>query len=299
VRSLEPSNPGILEPFFATKNIMTLEEKFNNLQQRLRRMDRVIIAFSGGVDSTFLLKTASLSGLSRLIAVTGSSESVSGDEMACATEMASSLGVEHDIIKTEELKDSKYADNPPDRCYYCKKELFGRLRDIAERENISYILDGTNADDAHDWRPGNRAAREEKVESPLLDASLNKNEIRQLSKKLGLPTWDKPATPCLSSRFPYGQKITSESLDRVRKAEKFIRKFGIRELRVRNHAEVARIEISPEDFSILTAHDIRKEVVDYLKSLGFSYIALDLQGFRSGSANELLSEKHHSPKNDS
>jgi len=254
-------------------------------------MDRVIIAFSGGVDSTLLLKAASLSGMNDILAVTGLSDSFPETESSSARKIASSLNIKHTLINTEEMKNSRYTSNPPDRCYHCKKELFGKLKKIAEQENYSYVLDGTNADDAHDWRPGSRAAREEDVRSPLLEAGLTKEEIRQLSKDLGLPTWDKPATPCLASRFPYGQEITSEALGRVYKAESFIRKFGVKELRVRNDGETAKIEILPEEFGKLTAGTARKQIIDYLKSLGFKNITLDLQGFRSGSSNELLPDK--------
>ena len=270
---------------------MSLDEKFNKLKESLKQMDRVIIAFSGGVDSTFLLKTASMSGLSRVLAVTGLSESIPEEEVSFAERTADSLNITHRKIITEELKDRNYADNPPDRCYYCKKELFGKLREIAEEENFPYILDGTNADDAADWRPGKRAAKEEGVLSPLLDVGLGKTEIRELSRSLELPTWDKPATPCLSSRFPYGQKITAEALGRINKAESFIRKFGIKELRVRNHSDTARIEVLPEDFPKLMDNGTKEQIIDYLKSLGFKYITLDLQGFRSGSANEALDKK--------
>ncbi len=269
---------------------MRPDEKFNKLKERLKKMDRVIIAFSGGVDSTFLLKTASMAGLSKVLAVTGRSESMPEEEFSFAGEMAVSMNTEQRVITTNEIEDTNYTNNPPDRCYYCKKELFGRLREIAGREGFRFILDGTNADDAMDWRPGRRAAAEEGVESPLLDIGFSKDEIRQISRTLGLPTWDKPATPCLSSRFPYGQRITAEALERVNKAETFIRKFGIRELRVRNHSEVARIEIHPEDFPRLMDKHVRQETVDYLKSLGFRYVAIDLQGFRSGSSNEHFSK---------
>ncbi|GBD97182.1 MAG TPA: ATP-dependent sacrificial sulfur transferase LarE [Nitrospirae bacterium] len=267
---------------------MTLEEKFNKLKNRLKEMDRVIIAFSGGVDSTFLLKAASVSGLSKVLAVTGRSESMPEEEFSFSGEITSSLNLRHRIIETNELENTNYSSNPPDRCYFCKKELFGRIREIANKEDFPFILDGTNADDAWDRRPGRRAAEEEGVESPLLDAGLSKDDIRKLSKILDLPTWNKPATPCLSSRFPYGQKITAEALERVNKAETFIRKFGVKELRVRNHSDVARIEILPDDFPKLMDNASRKEIVDFLKSLGFKYVAIDLQGFRSGSFNELL-----------
>ena len=253
-------------------------------------MDRVIIAFSGGVDSTFLLKTASLSGLREVIAVTGYSDSMPEQEFLFSKEITESLNLKHRIVFTEELKDKNYSKNPPDRCYYCKKELYGRLKKIAMEEDTPWILDGTNADDAGDWRPGMRAAREEGVKSPLLDADLSKAEIRELSKTLGLSTWSKPATPCLSSRFPYGQEITTESLERVSKAETFIRNLGIEELRVRNHSEVARIEVHPDNFKIIMENEKREAVVAYLKSLGFKYITLDLQGFRSGSGNEVLND---------
>lgn len=270
---------------------MTLDNKFKKLKEHLKSMDRVIIAFSGGVDSTFLLKAASLSGLESILAVTGISDSIPREESAFAKEIARSLNVTHRAIITEELKDGNYAGNPPDRCYYCKKELFGRLRKIAEEDNFPYILDGTNADDARDWRPGNRAAREEGVESPLLQAGLGKDEIRELSRSLGLPTWDKPATPCLSSRLPYGQKITAAALERVNKAESFIRAFGIKELRVRSLSETARIEVLPEDFPKLMVSAAREKIIHYLKSLGYTYITLDLQGFRSGSSNEVLDKR--------
>jgi len=267
---------------------MTLDDKFDKLKKSLRQMDRVIIAFSGGVDSTFLLKAASMSGLREVLAVTGQSESMPEEEFSFSKAIAGSFNVEHRIIRTNELDNNNYSKNPPDRCYYCKKELFGKLKEIAEKEDFPFILDGTNSDDAKDWRPGRRAAREEGIESPLLEAGLTKNEIRELSRSLGLPTWNKPATPCLSSRIPYGQEITAEALEKVGKAETFIRKFGIMELRVRNHSGVARIEIHPDDFGKLTGEQARKEIVNYLRSIGFKYITLDLQGFRSGSGNEVL-----------
>ncbi len=216
------------------------------------------------------------------------SESLPQEEFAYAREIADFLNINHRTIVTEELKDTNYSNNPPDRCYYCKKELFSKLKDIAMKENFYFILDGTNADDAKDWRPGKRAAKEEDVQSPLLDVGLSKKEIRKISHTLGLPTWDKPATPCLSSRFPYGQKITAEALEKVNKAEAFIRKFGVKELRVRVHSEMARIEILPEEFPKLMDNSVRKEIIAFLKSLGYRFITLDLQGFRSGSSNELF-----------
>jgi uncharacterized protein len=267
---------------------MTIEEKFSRLKDKLKQMDSVIIAFSGGVDSTFLLKAASLSELNATLAVTGVSESLPQEEYSFAREIADSLNIKHKSITTEELKDINYSNNTPDRCYYCKKELFGRLKDIAKKENYHCILDGTNADDAQDWRPGRRAAKEEGVMSPLLEVGLGKKEIRVLSRNLGLRTWDKPSTPCLSSRFPYGQKITPDALERVNKAEAFIKRFGVNELRVRNHSEEAKIEILPDEFHKLMKDPVRKEIVDFLKSLGFKHITLDLQGFRSGSLNEIL-----------
>jgi uncharacterized protein len=269
---------------------MTLNRKFNRLKEILNQMRRVIIAYSGGVDSTLLLKVASLSGLDEVMAVTGSSESLPPEELSFAIEMTSRLNIEHRIIETEELKDKNYSNNPPDRCYYCKKELFTRLREIAEKEDFPFILDGTNADDALDWRPGRRAAAEMGVRSPLLEAGLGKDEIRELSQALDLPTWDKPATPCLSSRFPYGYMITPEGLKRVSRAENFIKRFGIRELRVRDHSELARIEVTQEAFPILMDKAIREQIITHLKGLGYKYISLDLQGFRSGSSNELLEE---------
>jgi uncharacterized protein len=261
-------------------------DKFNKLKEDLRKMRRVIIAYSGGVDSTLLLKAASLSGLDDILAVTANSESFPQEELTFVKKMTSTLNIKSIIIHTEELKDENYTNNPQDRCYYCKKELFSKLREIAIRENFNFILDGTNADDIDDWRPGRQAAKEFGVISPLLEAGLNKHEIREISRRLGLPTWNKPATPCLSSRIPYGQRITAEALKRIDKAEGFIKRFGIRELRVRDHSGIARIEVNPDEFVILMEKPVREEIIAFLKSLGYRYIALDLQGFRSGSLNE-------------
>ncbi|MBI4844119.1 MAG: ATP-dependent sacrificial sulfur transferase LarE [Nitrospirae bacterium] len=267
---------------------MKAEEKFEALKENLKKMGRVIIAFSGGVDSTFLLKTASVSGLQEILAVTSGSESVPEAELAFTKVTASELNIPHIIITTDELRDENYSSNPPDRCYYCKKELFTRLRNIAGDKGIPNILDGTNYDDINDWRPGRQAAQETGVRSPLAEAGLNKQEIRDLSKMLGLQTWDKPATPCLASRFPYGRKITAEALGRVKRAEAFLKNLNLKDLRVRDHGDTARIEVMPEDFNLITDASSRKEIVGYFSSLGYRHITLDLRGFKSGGFNEPL-----------
>ena len=226
--------------------------------------------------------------MKQILAVTALSETLPHEELSIAREITSALNIEHRIITTEELKNKNFSDNPPDRCYYCKKELFSKLNDIAAKENFSFILDGTNTDDTRDHRPGRRAAKEMGVHSPLLNAGLSKKEIREISCTLGLPTWNKPATPCLSSRFPYGQKITAEGLERVNRAENFLKRLGLTDIRVRDHSGIARIEVMQEEFAILMEKNNREEIITLLKSLGYKYITLDLQGFRSGSLNEFI-----------
>ena len=267
---------------------MTLNDKFTRLKEDLKQMERVIVAYSGGVDSTFLLKASSIAGMKQILAVTALSETLPHEELSIAREITSALNIEHRIITTEELKNKNFSDNPPNRCYYCKKELFSKLSDIAAKENFSFILDGTNTDDTRDHRPGRRAAKEMGIHSPLLNAGLSKKEIREISRTLGLPTWNKPATPCLSSRFPYGQKITAEGLERVNRAENFLKRLGLTDIRVRDHSGTARIEVIQEEFAILMEKNNREEIITLLKSLGYKYITLDLQGFRSGSLNENL-----------
>ena len=269
---------------------MVHDKKFRKLKENLKRMERVLIAYSGGVDSTLLLKAASMSGLNDILAVTSSSESMPKKELEFAKEQTISLHIKHRIIETDELKNINYSSNPPERCYYCKKELFGRLSEIAEEEDYPFILDGTNLDDINDWRPGRQAAKEMNITSPLLEAGLCKEDIRAISRELGLPAWNRPSNPCLSSRFPYGQMITAGALRRVDLAEDFIRNLGVRELRVRDHSELARIEVPYNDFSLLLKEGIREQIVTYMKSLGYRHITLDIRGFRSGSANELLTK---------
>lgn len=260
----------------------------NRLITILREMESAVIAYSGGVDSSFLLKAAALSGI-RLMAVTGVSPTIPRQDFMDAKEMANTLGVPHTIIETSELEKEDFRKNPPDRCFHCKSELFAKLGCIAASEGYRYVLDGSNLDDLNDWRPGRKAALAHGVRSPLIEAGLRKQEIRELSLGLNLPTWNKPSSPCLSSRFPYGEPITAEALSRVESAEDILRSFGFREFRVRHHGETARLEIQEADIARFLDPAIRVPVTRRLRALGYRYITLDLEGFRSGRLNEAVS----------
>lgn len=265
-----------------------LEAKLNRLRSIVAGYERVLVAFSGGVDSSFLLRVAHDVLGNGVVALTARSPTVPHEDHENAVSLARSLGVEHVIVDTDELTMPEYAANPVNRCYFCKSNLFTLCFAEAERRNISVVADGANTDDLQDYRPGLMAASERKVRHPLVEARLSKSEIRELSRWLGLPTWDKPASPCLSSRFPYGTPITHGALQQVAAAEGFLHELGFRECRVRYHQTLARIEVPTADLSRLLQPDVRGQIVRRLRELGFLYVTVDLQGFRSGSANEAL-----------
>jgi uncharacterized protein len=266
------------------------EERLRELEGIVAPYGSALVAFSGGVDSSLALAIAARAlPKERVLAVTSNNETYLPSELDLAREFAESLGVEHLIVNTRELDDPNYASNPANRCYFCKSTLYSDLRDIAGERGLACVVDGANADDEGDYRPGRKAAKELEVVSPLSIARVSKAEVRELAKHLGLPSWDKPALACLSSRFPYGQEITAEKLAQVARAEEFLREKGLRQVRVRHHGEIARLEVGPEEME--RAFALREEISAELKDAGFLYVALELSGYTSGSMNATLGRK--------
>ena len=264
-----------------------LSRKYENLKIILKSLEGVVIGFSGGVDSTLLFAVASEVLGDKALAVTATSATYPERELREAREFAASIGGRHREVVSEELDIPEFKDNPRNRCYFCKKELFAKLQEIADEEGLRHVLDGTNLDDRSDHRPGRQAAEELDVRSPLEEAGFTKADIRDLSQHLGLPTWDKPAFACLSSRFPYGTAITAERVGQVGRAEEALRDLGFRVVRVRYHDTVARLELGPEEFAQAIG-PLREDVCRLVREAGFVYVAIDLQGYRTGAMNETM-----------
>lgn len=268
------------------------ELKLKNLKNILRSYGRIIVAFSGGADSAFLLKVSvETLGREKVTAVTGNSETYTSEEIGFARSFTAQYGINHIIINTSELQDDAFCSNPPERCYICKYHFYSEVDQLRKKENINHIVDGSNADDQHDFRPGFKAARGFGVKSPLMECGFTKEEIRSSSKEMGLPSWDRPSNPCLASRIPYGNRITSEKLKMVAEAEHFIRGHGFNVVRVRHHGQMAKIEVSAEEINRLFSDNNNEKISARLKELGFKWVSIDLQGYRQGSLNDALDLK--------
>jgi uncharacterized protein len=268
-----------------------MDPKLERLTEILREQETILVAFSAGVDSTFLLKTAYLALGDRAVALTASSPTAPPGELEAAKNFATDLGCRHIVLDSHELANPLFAKNPVNRCFFCKDELYRICREEADKLGISTIVDGTNLDDLHDHRPGLQAANEWGVRHPLVEAEMTKNDIRRYSQALALPTWDKPSSPCLSSRFPYGTEIDLDKLRKVGACELFLKQLHFREFRVRYHGDLARIELAPNEIDRMLDTSTRAAIVSKFKEVGFNYVSVDLQGFRSGSLNEVLRNK--------
>jgi uncharacterized protein len=271
---------------------VNLQQKYNSLHHILKDLGKVVIAYSGGVDSTFLLKSAlDCLGAPKVLACIAAGPALPQTQYNHAIKMAKDMGVEVQTVQPNELIDPNYTANKADRCFHCKSHLFALLADLAKKRNFKHIICGHNFDDKDDFRPGLRAAKAFRVRSPLAEAHLTKEDIRKLSRKLNLPTADIPASPCLASRVSYGLQITEKRLKQIEQAEEFLKTLGLTEFRLRHHDTVARIEVYPSDLHKITTEPTRSKIVKKIKALGFKFVTVDLQGFRSGSLNVMLSEK--------
>ena len=266
-------------------NAIAKEER---LREIFRELESVIVAYSGGVDSSYVAYVANAELGPRAVCITGQSASLPAFQSAEIDRIVGQFGFQHEVIRTDELENPNYRANNSDRCFFCKDELYTKLESVARGRGIETIVDGSTVDDLGDYRPGRRAAAQHAVRSPLIEVGLSKSEVRELSRRATLPTWDKPASPCLSSRIAYGTTVTIERLSKVDRGEEILREFGFREFRVRHHDQLVRLEISQDEMERILRQDVFKELAARFRALGFKYVTLDLEGFRSGSMNEVL-----------